>query len=234
MIFTAHQPNFLPYLGVFYKIYMSDNLALLDNIQYSNEGLHNANYIMINKEKKKITVPVSYKFGDKIKDVKIDKNNRWKKKMLTSIQMNYSKSEHFDEVYELIKEEIEKDYEYLVDLNINLMKKILDKLEIKTKIYIESKDFEEKDEKNERLIYQCKKTNSNVYLSGKGGKSYNNEEEYNKNGIKIIYNKYDEIEYDDSYDYKSNYSILDYLFKKGFVIPKEWKYEKEKFWNIYS
>ena len=32
MILTSHQPNFLPYMGVFYKAFKSDVLVLSDDV----------------------------------------------------------------------------------------------------------------------------------------------------------------------------------------------------------
>lgn len=39
MILTSHQPNFLPYMGVFYKAYRSDILVLSDDVQFSKKGI---------------------------------------------------------------------------------------------------------------------------------------------------------------------------------------------------
>ena len=43
MILTSHQPDFLPYMGFFYKTARSDVLVLSDDVQFSKSGMHNWN-----------------------------------------------------------------------------------------------------------------------------------------------------------------------------------------------
>ena len=48
-VFSGHQPNFIPYMGFFYKIFQSDVFVLDDDVQYSRSGLHNANFLNVNQ-----------------------------------------------------------------------------------------------------------------------------------------------------------------------------------------
>ena len=45
MILGSHQPDFAPYPGFFYKLYMSDVFVLSDDVAYSNSEMHKYNYI---------------------------------------------------------------------------------------------------------------------------------------------------------------------------------------------
>ena len=47
MILTSHQPDFLPYMGFFYKTARSDVLVLSDDVQFSKSGMHNLSLIHI-------------------------------------------------------------------------------------------------------------------------------------------------------------------------------------------
>ena len=40
---AIHQPDYIPWLGLFYKMYLSDVFIHLDDAQYSNEAAHNFN-----------------------------------------------------------------------------------------------------------------------------------------------------------------------------------------------
>ena len=42
---AIHQPDYIPYLGFFYKMYKSDLFIYLDDAQFSNEAAHNFNKI---------------------------------------------------------------------------------------------------------------------------------------------------------------------------------------------
>ena len=75
VVFSGHQPNFLPYMGFFYKIFKSDIFVLDDDVQYTSSGCshkdgitvrHNSNVIRVGDEAKKITVPVKQELGDRI------------------------------------------------------------------------------------------------------------------------------------------------------------------------
>ncbi len=227
MIFSGHQPNFLPYMGFFYKMFQSDVFVLDDDVQYSSKGLHNKNYIYSNGQKTEIIVPVKHEFGDRINDVRILYNNNWKRKMLRSFQCSYSKAPYFGEVYDMLHYHIMEDYEFLCSLNYNLIMDIAERLGIEACVKIASEDLPTDLKKNERNVFQCKKLHCNIYYSGIGGKEYNDERLFEENGIKILYSDYLPTPYRQhgakGRPFLANLSIVDYLFNKGFEIPEEWK-----------
>ena len=45
MILTAHQPVYLPWLGLFHKISLSDTYVFFDEVQYLPKDWMNRNYI---------------------------------------------------------------------------------------------------------------------------------------------------------------------------------------------
>lgn len=223
-IFTGHQPNFLPYLGYFYKMYKSDVFVIDDDVQYSNEGYENFNYIKVQGKKFKMTVPVSYSFGDSINQVRISYAKNWRKKLLTTIQMNYGKSPYFKEVYEMLNQELSKKYEYISDLNISLVKEIAKRMGIQTELLTASTQLNVEGTNNARNVAQCIKSGCNTYYSGTGGKAYNDEQMYSNAGIKIIYSDYKPLHYkQQGHEFIENLSVIDYLFNCGFEIPEEWK-----------
>lgn len=224
-VFSGHQPNFLPYLGYFYKMYNSDVFVIDDDVQYSSEGYQNFNFIKVQGNKHKVTVPVSYEFGDEINKVKISySNDRWISKLLTTLKMNYGKSPYYKEVYEYIEALLNQKNEYLCDMNAKFIKDVADKMGIHTNVVIASKDLNVEGHSNQRNVAQCLKANCNVYLSGVGGKNYNDEAMYRANGIKVKYSEYEPFVYkQQGRGFIENLSVLDYLFNEGFNIPKEWK-----------
>jgi hypothetical protein len=224
MIFSGHQPNFLPYMGVFYKMYRSDVFVLDDDVQYSNKGLHNANYLKVNGQKYKMTVPVSYNHGELINQVLISYAENWMEKLLKTIKNSYGKAPHFEEGYDLIKRHLEEEYEKLVDLNTGLIYEIAERFGLKTQFFIASQELYNDLSNNDRNIRQCLDLGADVYYSGVGGKEYNDEEAYRKNGIKIVYSDYEPLKYRQGRtEFIENLSVLDYVFYRGFEIPEEWR-----------
>ncbi len=234
LVFSGHQPNFLPYMGFFYKIYKSDIFVLDDDVQYTNkeyasmDGVrvgHNSNAIRIGSGRGKITIPVSYEFGDKINEVKICYNIRWREKLLKTIKYNYGKHPFFELGFSLLEGAFCKDYEKLYDLNRHLLDEIINGFGLTAKIVTASIDVPTKLKKNDRNIYQCKSLGANVYYSGAGGgREYNDEEAYENNGIKLVYSDYIPVPYRQYHrkDFIENLSVIDYIFNCGFELPERW------------
>ena len=222
-VFSGHQPNFIPYMGFFYKMFKSDVFVLDDDVQYSRRAYHNSNFLIANAQKLRITVPVSYNYGDIIKDVRICYAKDWATKLFRTIKMNYRKSPHFNEGYELIEKHIGMEHKLLADLNIGLIKDIASKLGLKCRIVVASRDVPTNLKKQQRNIYQCKKLGGTVYYSGPGGKSYDDEAGYAMNGIKLIYSDYSPVEFEQARKGQIvNLSVLDYILNRGYALPEKW------------
>ena len=91
MIASIHQPDYLPWLGLYYKMAHSDVFVYLDDAQYSNEAAHDYNVIKGQNGKQRLKVPVEQHLGDLICNVRTRDELKWKNKHLNSLQMNYGK-----------------------------------------------------------------------------------------------------------------------------------------------
>lgn len=225
VVFSGHQPNFLPYMGFFYKMFRSDVFVLDDDVQYSSDGWHNTNFLKVGGRRHRITIPVSYSFGDPINEVRISYAKKWKPKLLSTVEMNYRKYPHFEEGIELLKSGLDRDFEHLADLNIHLLRKIADGFSFRCKLLIASKDLKTELRNNQRNIWQCEQVGGTVYLSGDGGAVYNDEGAYARHGIELRYSEYKPVVYRQA-DWKpfaENLSVLDYILNRGFQIPEEWR-----------
>ena len=226
IIFSGHQPNFLPYMGYFYKMFRSDVFVLDDDVQFSSKEYTNKNYIRVNGERYRITIPVSYEFGDLINKVKISYATDWAVKLIKTIEMNYGKAKHYEEGFEFISRHLCRKYELLCDLNTYMIKEIAGRFDIQTNIIIASQRFGNTGlVRNARNIYQCEQLGGTVYYSGIGGKSYNDEISYAKKGIRIQYSDYTPVQYKQvgRKPFLENLSVLDYIMNCGFELPEEWK-----------
>lgn len=223
-VFSGHQPNFLPYMGVFYKMYRSDVFVLDDDVQYSTDGLHNANFIKVNGTKHRLTIPVRVDYGDPINKVEISYDRNWVDKALKTLRFAYPKARHFDEGYELMERHLQKRPELLVDLNIGLIREIAERFGFGCEIVVASKQVPTDLKKNERNLYQCLQLGGDVYLSGTGGRAYNDEALYQSHGVKVEYSDYTPIQYRQvGREFIENLSVLDYIFNAGFEIPNAWE-----------
>lgn len=229
MILSSHQPNFLPYMGFFYKMANCDVFVLSGDNQYSSKGLHNKNFIKIGGRKFPITVPVKYEYPSRIDDVQICYQNDWRNELLKTLSINYKKAPYFDEVFPFVASTLKvemnssgKECLKLSELNETFIRAISEKFGLRCKILL-GRDLGLAEHRMERIIEMCHKLGADTYYSGIGGKAYNQDEKYVENGISLIYSDYEPIRYKQLGDgFIENLSVLDYVFCNGFNIPKEW------------
>ena len=234
IVFSGHQPNFLPYMGLFYKIAKSDYFVIDNDVQYTTSGCmhklgaqvkHNSNLILAKDGVRKIFVPVHHSFNMAINKVKIAKEDKhWEDNLLKTVRYAYGKHPYFWLGYGLLSNALDQDYQYLWQLNTKLIKDIAKGFGFRAKILIASDVFDSKFLGNERNIDQCKRLGANVYYSGIGGKVYNDEAAYKKNGIKLLYSDYEPVIYTQWHNknFVENLSVLDYIMNCGFDRPMEW------------
>lgn len=218
MIISIHQPDYIPYLGYYYKISKSNKFVFLEDCQFSNDNMHNWNRIKTSQGECKLKIPVNYFFGDSINKVKTRDELNWKEKHLKTIKMNYSRSEYFNIIFPKFEEILLRDYDNLADLNIAISTWIIHEFGFKVEIF-RSSNMNINTLHEERVIDICNLLNGNVYLSGNGAKAYQIEEHFIKKGVKLIYTDYNPILYKQMWGkngFLKNLSILDYIFNCGF------------------
>jgi len=217
MIIAAHQPQYLPWLGYFHKIYEAQAFVFLDNVQYEERGYQNRNRIRTKDSWIWLSVPVlkTKEAYPNISRVYIDNSQDWHKSHWRSIYLNYARSAFFKEYSGFFEDLYSKKWERLIDLNIHLIKSINQFLGIDKKIYLESQ-FKINSASTQRIIDICQALKADVYLSGSGGKAYLEEEKFQQNNIKLIYQQFKHPEYAQLHKpFLPFMSIIDLMFNHG-------------------
>ncbi len=218
MIVAIHQPNFLPWLGYFYKMLKSDKFVLLDDVQFTKNSYINRTKIKTQNGDQWLTIPVqmSGNFGKNINDVKIYEPELSTKKILKTIKMNYSRTKYFNLYYPKIVEKLEIDNEYLSNINIKLIRLIKEELNIETHLILSSDINGIEGNSTRRLISICKKLNCDNYLSGFGGANYQDSELFRKSRITLLTTDFEHPIYSQIWgDFIPNLSVIDLLFNCG-------------------
>jgi hypothetical protein len=209
------QPGYLPYMGFFKKIQSSDIFIYLDDTKFVEHGWDNRNKIKTDKGSMWLTVPIKRDSIQLLKDVLIANNESWKKKHLKSIKINYTKAPFFNDYWDDFSDIFQKDWNKLIDLNLNLIKYFNQKLEIITKT-IRSSELQINSSGTKRLVEICQHVGATTYLSGILGKEYLDEDLFNESGIKIIYENFIHPIYKQlGNNFLPNMSIIDLLFNEG-------------------
>jgi hypothetical protein len=223
MIVSIHQPNYIPWIGYFHKISNSDVFVIFDDVQLPR-GKKN-NFVIRNRIKtesgaKWLTVPVKNKSQMLlINKVEINNDVPWKEKHWNSISHNYSKAPFFKDYRYEFQKEFEKDYEYIAEFNVMLIKFFMRILEINTKIVFSSSLGVNKTG-TEKILGIIEKLNCNKYItgSGPGSKKYvtDNENLFKKHGVELILHRFTQPVYPQQFnEFVPDLSIVDILFNIG-------------------
>lgn len=211
---SIHQPNYLPWLGFFDKIRRSDVFIFMDNIQYTKGSWINRVKVKTTHGTKWLSVPVKVKGKQIIAEIKISKDIDWQRKHLGTLSHS-ARADFFNEYYPLLKTIINKNWAFLTDMNVNLIKEITKILSLDVK-FIKGTDINAKGKKTDLLIDMVRKVGGDTYLYGSGGLEYQENEKFEKAGIELIYQDFKHPIYKQLFgEFSEGLSIVDALFNIG-------------------
>ena len=214
---AIHQPNYIPWLGYFYKIYQADTFVFLDTVQYSNKGMHDFHYIKNPQGRYRLKLPVKVAFGDNISDVQLNNALNWRETHLKQIEVNYKKAPFFKDVFSDLSELFKVNDILMADFNSRIIEFIARKFGINTKFVKSTNLNVETLDKSERIYGICNELNAKIYYSGTGAAIYQNETDFNQRGIELKYSTFKPFEYPQFWgNFESNISIIDYLMHCGY------------------
>lgn len=220
MVFSIHQPNYLPYTGYFYKIAASDVFVILDSVQYPRgQSFAARNRIKTPQGVSYLTVPAAIprdKEG-KVTYLEVEfADAKWKDKHIKTLSANYKRAPFFNDVMQIYSETLHAN-EKFAELNIGLITAFLKYMSINTKIVRLSELLSEFGKKTNLIIDIGKALKADTYLSGTGGgKEYNDELLLNQNGISLNYSKFRHPVYPQLWgEFILNLSVIDFLFNCG-------------------
>ncbi len=211
-----HQPDYIPWLGLFYKMWKSDVFIHLDDAQYSNQAAHNFNVIKTPQGELRLKFPVEQHLGDLINAVRPKDELKWKEKHLKSIEMNYLKAKYFKDTFPEIKEIYMGGYKNVADLNITINTFIAEKFGIKPD-FLRSSAIPTHTTREQRVIDLCVAVGGDEYISGNGARVYQTEDHFTSQGLKLTYLDYKPIEYPQQWgEFLPCMSVIDYIFNCGY------------------
>jgi hypothetical protein len=222
-----HQPNFLPWMGYFHKIALSDTFVFLDHVEYTKNSytkrvkIHTPNDF---SKDQYLTVPLQ-KHSDyiAISSLQIANNINWQKKMVAKIYETYHKAPFYHQIEPLISIFFTPPINHtsFSSFNIEVIKYISELLELQPQWLLSS-------EMN--IPSTCKDVNIEIatrlkgtsYLSGLGGKKYQDESLFLERNMQLEYSDYPaKFKELDIPIHFLNKSILSYLAYFHFDVLKE-------------
>lgn len=187
MIVAIHQPQFLPWLGYLHKIAACDAFIFLDNVQFKKNEFQNRNKLLVSYEPKWITVPVSFKFGDTLHQVRVPDATGWRETMWKTIEHNYQRAPYFEAYAFSFRELIMQPWNSLADFNEATVRWLLQVFGIATPLHTASHMPDAVNDPTGRLVELCKMLAATAYLSGTGGHDYLDEALFKKAQLKLLF-----------------------------------------------
>jgi hypothetical protein len=216
VIVAIHQPQYLPWIGYFDKMEKADVFCFLDNVQYKKNEWQNRNRIKTSQGWQWVTVPVGYRFPQKINEVPINNTAQWARKHLQALITNYNKALFFNEYIGIFEKIYSQNWNFISEVNIALIQKLRELLGLEKKVLITASGLSLSEDPTERLIDICQTVDGDTYLSGEAGREYMNLDRFRESGIDVIFQDFKHPEYKQRFGpFESHLSIVDLLFNCG-------------------
>ena len=215
-VVTIHQPQFLPWLGYFDKVDRSDVFCLLDTVQYKKNEFQNRNKIKTSQGWQWLTVPVTYRFPQRIYEVGVNQTVDWQRKHLRSLETSYGKAPFFEAYSARFEEFYQQSYEMLVDVNVASLELLMELLGLERKVILASSLKVNTEDPTLRLVKICKALGGDAYLSGKDGAKYMDLDTFHSHQLELVFQDFNHPEYPQCYGpFEPNLSVVDLLFNCG-------------------
>jgi hypothetical protein len=218
-IVTMHQPNYLPWIGLFSKIRQCDCLILADTFVLGGQSALNRNKIRTNNGWNYLTVPIGRKAeGTRICDITLPTDNSWQKLHRNMIHDNYTKASFFSLYRDFFEELYRKDFRYLCQINEEIILYLLKCFEINVEVMKASEiPVDPSLEKTDLMIALLKSAqHADTYLSGPSGRNYLQFEKFPQNNIDLKFFKFNHPVYPQRYPgFEANMTAIDLLFNVG-------------------
>lgn len=180
------QPYFMPYIGYFQLMKAVDKYIVYDDVNYIKGGWVSRNNILVNGEKKLFTISLKGASPNKLfNEIEIGDDFR---KLMKTLQMNYSKASHYTETMNLLEKIISYPEKQLALFIANSFREILSYLSINTEIILSSdllKDCSLKGK--DKVLHICHILNADTYYNAIGGQNLYDKNEFMDKKVKLFF-----------------------------------------------
>lgn len=225
------QSNYIPWKGYFDLIHDADIFIFYDDLQFTKNDWRNRNKIKATNGTKWLSIPVGINANRLICDVTIT-DTRWQRSHWDSLRQQYERRPFF-KLYRSFFEDfyLSKPWTNLSELNHHLIKTIaIEILQVTTK-FLDSREFQLRGKKLDRLVDLVSQTKATRYISGPAARGYIEPQRFAELGVQLVWKDYSNYpEYPQAYPpFEHGVTILDLLFNVGPDAPWYiWGWRDEK------
>ena len=211
------QSNYLPWRGYFDFIDDVDLFVIYDDVQYTRKDWRNRNKIKTVSGTQWITVPVIFSLKQPITvmEARVDYEQPWQRKHIGNIIQAYRNAPYLADYADELFAIIERRFATISELNIALIRWVMEKLDIQVPIDF-SKRIKSGGDRNQRILNILHELGASEYLVGPKAQAYIDEEGYRQEGIALVYKSYNYMKYPQLHGpFEGAVTVLDLLFNCG-------------------
>jgi hypothetical protein len=216
MKIASHQPNFVPWIGYFYKMAISDVFVIADDVDFTRKSFINRNRIKTPSGPVWLTVPLKkMPLGAPINLMEIASLEEIEK-LVRIVRANYTRAPFYKWFFEKFESTILSNGLLLCEINIALIRLIIKELRIDVPVLRTSEMNGITGASTDRIISICRSLDASTYISGFGGQKYQSEDLMKADGISCQVYNFKHPEYRQLWGpFLPNMSVIDMLFNCG-------------------
>lgn len=217
-VVAMHQPNYLPWIGLFSRVAHSDCFVMVDTMPFTKRSVTARNKIRTNAGWHYLTIPIGGSFElARICDVLLPEDSSWRQSHWKLINDSYARTDFFRPYSDFLQDLYKKDFKSLSQINEEITLYLLKCFEIDVKV-VKASELTVPDglQKTDLIVALLKEVGADVYLSGPSGGDYLEPDKFSQNRIDLKYFRFEHPEYKQRFSgFEPNMSAIDLLFNVG-------------------
>lgn len=216
MIVTAHQPAYLPWLGLLHKAALADTFVLMDNVQFEKDSFVNRNKLRSPEGWRWLTVPVLSRghFESTLGDLPVAPRP-WARKHATAFRMFYARAPFYAEHAPFLEELYGRPWERLLDLCEHILAYLFRAFSIEARV-VRASSLSPTGAKSELVLDLCRKTGARTFVFGALGRDYARTDDFAREGIRAVFQEYHHPRYRQVYPgFEPGMNAFDLLMNVG-------------------
>lgn len=187
MKLAVMQPYFFPYLGYFQLLHAVDRFVVYDDVNFIKQGWINRNFILMDCQPLRVTVPVSGASSFKtIAETALSPNSIWQGKILKTLSQAYAKAPFFETVFPVVESVVHERCSSIAGLALGSVQAIANYVGIKTEIWPSATQYCNRNLQGEaRVLDICQREGADAYYNLPGGQALYNPRAFASAGIEL-------------------------------------------------
>jgi hypothetical protein len=199
VIVTAHQPAYLPWLGLLHKAALADVFVLVDTVQFEKDSFINRNRLRSPEGWRWLTVPVLAK-GHLLADIRSLRiaPRPWSRKHWTAFRMFYARTPYFGDHAPFLEDLYRQEWTLMVDLCEHILGYLFRAFAIDARL-VRASALGLSGSKSALILDLCRKTHARTFIFGTLGRQYADADTFAADGIRVVFQDYQHPVYSQAY-----------------------------------